>query len=324
MFLFDDRSARTTRLTGWERYTAAVLPGIVADPRFTTMGVDVTTTADRLRSDWIDLPRSASSTSGTLMPTFPPTPRMDPARVVWVLHDLTWLHFPQWASRLGRYYYRPLARRALAEVAHVITVSDTVRRELIALGLPSHRITRVYPGRPSVVPQSHQVAPMIPVDRPYALAVGSLDPRKNLELLYRCWAHTDVDQRLQLVVAGRRAWGNDTPDWVTFVDTPSDEELAWLYSHCAVFVQPSHYEGFGLPVIEADAYGARIACSDIPVFREVAPASATLFRPTEVESLRAAIYGALDRPASEPPQRTTCTWAETAASLASICQETLR
>jgi glycosyltransferase involved in cell wall biosynthesis len=322
VILFDDRSVSAGRMTGWERYATEVGKRLERQT-FKPAGITIRGLPSRLRSDWLDLPRAARHEVGTFMPTFPPTPTQDLARVVWVLHDLTWLNHPNWSSRLGRSYYRPLANRAIANVAHIVTISDAVRGELIAGGVDPKRVTRVYPGASKLLPagETASVDMATRFHRPFALAVGTSEPRKNLHILSTCWEDSAISSQIDLVIAGRIAWGGGHDSNVIHVDTPTDTELSWLYSNAAVFVQPSLYEGFGLPIVEARYFGTPIVCSDIPVFREVAPVDALFFDPHDVQALRKCISQALRRHPSGGPDHTDIEfrWEDTAKQLAEVC-----
>jgi glycosyltransferase involved in cell wall biosynthesis len=117
------------------------------------------------------------------------------------------------------------------------------------------------------------------VRRPYVLGVGTLEPRKGIDLLIR--AFSSLQSKLDLadytlVLVGERGWRagsltrllNGSGPRITWLGFVEDTELIALYSGCDVFVYPSKYEGFGMPVLEARACGARVVTSDSPELRE--------------------------------------------------------
>jgi glycosyltransferase involved in cell wall biosynthesis len=127
--------------------------------------------------------------------------------------------------------------------------------------------------------------------RPYALFVGTLEPRKNVPVLFEAMAAVRRHLDLDLVLVGGRGW-LDAPiqtayarsglgNAARFLGWLDQADLAVLYSHARVFVLPSLYEGFGLPVLEAMACGAPVVCSNAGPLPEVAGHAAILVPPNE-------------------------------------------
>jgi glycosyltransferase involved in cell wall biosynthesis len=131
------------------------------------------------------------------------------------------------------------------------------------------------------------------VDGDYVLAVGTLEPRKNLA------RSIEAAQRVgaELRVAGARGWGGVEArgHGVTWIDSPSDDELAVLYRGARCVVYPSLYEGFGIPVLEAMACGAPVVTSRGGATEEVAGGAAVLVDPRDVSSIAAGIEEAASR-----------------------------
>ncbi len=135
------------------------------------------------------------------------------------------------------------------------------------------------------------------VRRPYVLSVCSLDPRKNLERLLRAYARLVAEHQVreQLVLVGRAGLRSERlpalvrelglTERVIFTGYLDDGDLVQLYNQAAVFVYPSQYEGFGLPVIEAMACGAPVVTSDGSALREVAGDAAILVNPHLEQSI---------------------------------------
>ncbi len=189
-------------------------------------------------------------------------------------------------------------RRAIARADHLIVPSDAVRAALIdRFGVAVDRVTRIHP-----LFGPHLEVGDLPLPRPrHLLHVGTLEPRKNLELLLDAFELLDPGSRPPLVLAGRHGWRQGTlvarlaflgPSvrWLGEVD---DGRLAELYRQAAVLIQPSRHEGFDLPVLEGLAAGVPVVASDLPVHREVAGDCALYAKVDDAASLSAAIREAL-------------------------------
>jgi glycosyltransferase involved in cell wall biosynthesis len=151
----------------------------------------------------------------------------------------------------------------------VIAVSEFTRREIVELlGVPAERI--------SVIPNAVG-DPFVPdgpaAEGDYVLAVGTLEPRKNLAAAQQAADRLGVELR----VVGARGWGDVQVDgWLGRV---ADEELARLYRGARCLVYPSLYEGFGIPVLEAMACGTPVVTSTGGATEEVAGGAAVLVDP---------------------------------------------
>jgi glycosyltransferase involved in cell wall biosynthesis len=167
----------------------------------------------------------------------------------------------------------------------VVAVSEFTRDELVELlEVPEERIRVVPNGRDPVFrPEGPRV------EGDYILAVGTLEPRKNLGAAVAAAQLAGVELR----VAGASGWGGvEVPGWV---GEPSDDELAALYRGARCLVFPSLYEGFGLPVVEAMACGTPVVTSDSGAMAEVAGGAAVLVDPRSPEAIAEGIATAASR-----------------------------
>ncbi|HTP11626.1 MAG TPA: glycosyltransferase family 1 protein [Anaerolineae bacterium] len=233
-------------------------------------------------------------------------------RVITV-HDLNFLYYPQFLTAQSRRYYNDQIAHAVQIADHILADSHATRLDLIKLlNVPEEKITVVW------------LAPNVDVYRPlndtdlaaarrrlqlperFILFAGTLEPRKNVAGLlraYRLLRERDLHAP-DLLLAGSRGWLFDETralidelrlsEHVRWIDSPPDNDLAALYNAATVFVLPSHYEGFGLTVLEAMACGAPCVISDRGSLPEIAGGAAKEIDPDDVVELAEAITGVLN------------------------------
>jgi glycosyltransferase involved in cell wall biosynthesis len=226
--------------------------------------------------------------------------------LVVTVHDLGVLRHPEWFNRWTSTYSRLAVPRVVAAAARVIAVSEFTKRELMSLLRVPERKIRVVPNGVEEV-----FTPDGPsADGDYVLAVGTLEPRKNLARIARAF-----DGELRVV--GVRGWGGvDPPPNVTWLGDVADEELAALYRGARCLVYASLYEGYGIPVAEALACGCPIVTSRGSAMEEIAGDQATYVDPTNVESIRDGIAQA-----TPPTPKRVAGWADVAASTRAVYEE---
>jgi len=226
--------------------------------------------------------------------------------LVVTVHDLAVLRHPEWFNRWTRTYSARAVPRVVRAADRVIAVSDWTARDLQALlAVPQAKIR--------VVPNA--VEEVFTPDGPwaegeYVLAVGTLEPRKNLA---RIAAAVDGELR----VAGAAGWGNvEPPANVTWLGEVSDAELAALYRGARCLVYASLYEGFGIPVAEALACGCPVVTSRGSPMAELAGDDAVYVDPYDVESIRDGIARTF-----RPALRRGPSWADVARSTRAVYEE---
>jgi glycosyltransferase involved in cell wall biosynthesis len=222
------------------------------------------------------------------------------------VHDLAVLRHPQAFKRWSRVYVPRVIPRVLRAAGRVIAVSEFTKRELVELvSIPENRIV--------VVPNAVEdvFVPAGPkAEGDYVLAVGTLEPRKNLERIARA-----VDGELRVV--GARGWGGvEAPANVTWLPNTSDEELAALYRGARCLVYASLYEGFGIPVAEALACGCPVVTTAGSPMADLAGDDAVIIDPTDVTAIADAIGRAV-----APMPRRVASWDEVAARTLAVYDE---
>ncbi len=256
--------------------------------------------ARRIVADQIGLGRAARRAAPDLVHSpHGVVPVLQPRPWVVSLWDLSPIN-PEFTCGppLMRRYRSWCFHRAVVLADHIIVPSDTVRYDLISrFDLPENRVTRIYP---MFGPWFGTSDPRSQEPR-HLLHVGTLEPRKNLDLLLNAYALLDPAHRPPLFLVGRYGWRQrslveriarmgPSVRWLGEVD---DARLGRLYRHAAVLVQPSRDEGFDLPLIEGLSAGVPVVASDIPVHREVAEDCAFYSSANDAEFFAAAIRKAL-------------------------------
>jgi glycosyltransferase involved in cell wall biosynthesis len=264
-------------------YVAFLNRGVVGPPDVSPASAPFDVSRPAIRALWeqVGLPAAAARSGvDVLHGAVNVIPLLYGRPTVVTVHDLSFFRFPERLTRARRVYLGAAVSLSARRATRVIAVSENTKRDLVELlGVEDERIHVVYPG------VSDQFRPLpasaIPFGRPYILHVGTLEPRKNIDLLIRAYAglrRRDVDHALVLI--GARGWMYqnlfdlvqrlDLRDHVRFLDYVPPTELPRWYNGADLFVYPSAYEGFGLPVLEAMACGTPVITSSSSSLGELA------------------------------------------------------
>jgi glycosyltransferase involved in cell wall biosynthesis len=244
-------------------------------------------------------------------------PPLAPCPVVATVHDLSFEHLPATFKRRSRMQLRLTVRRTARQAAHVIAPSEHTRRDLVATyGLDPERVSVVpLAAGPHFRPvtdgaQLEAVRRRYGIAGDYVLAVGSIQPRKNLARLVR--AYSDLrrvrgrSNLPQLVLAGKQAWlygetlraieAEGVADSTVLTGYVRESDLPALYSGALCFVYPSYFEGFGLPPLEAMSCGTPVVAGDRTSLPEVVGDAGLLIDPFDTGALAHAVERLLDDP----------------------------
>jgi glycosyltransferase involved in cell wall biosynthesis len=230
-------------------------------------------------------------------------PVASPCRNVVIVHDMLYRRFPDTMERSKRLFWSVMIPLTLWRSTVVATVSEFSASEIAHFHPATKRKLHVTVEgvRPSLANAGPAVRPEWLEGRPYLICVATFGRHKNLELLIDAFCRVGVEQEeLDLVIVGAAR----TPDAmanrdelarsvtdrlsagrIRFADHVSDEQLAYLYGNAEALVLPSLYEGFGLPVIEAQHFGCPVICSNRASLPEVAGDAALIFDPGKAGEL---------------------------------------
>jgi glycosyltransferase involved in cell wall biosynthesis len=211
---------------------------------------------------------------------------------VTTIHDISPVTHPEWFSRPYAALYRMMTPLAVRRSDRIITVSEFARDELIdRYPSANGKTTAIYNG---VADRSECAAtrPSVIDSDGYLLFVGSSNPRKNLRRLlqaYDRYRQSGGDSRELVLVGPDRDVFSDsdlpTVDGVRNLGFVNETELTWLYRNASLFLFPSLYEGFGLPILEAMSAGTPVLTASVGATAEIAGDAAYLVDPTSVSSI---------------------------------------
>jgi glycosyltransferase involved in cell wall biosynthesis len=241
-------------------------------------------------------------------PDFVLPPLSPSTRAVVTIHDLSFIHFPHCFEPALLKYLNAAVPRSARRADWILADSENTRRDVIELlDVPGHKIAVLYPGvEPRFGPLVDKgilstVRAKYDLPQDFVLAVGTVQPRKNYVRLVEAVNRLDAD--VHLVIGGGRGWlyqelldriqALDLADRVHLIGYVADEDLPALYNLAQAFAQPSLYEGFGIPILEAMACGVPVVAADNSSLPEAAGDAGLLVDAEDSEALAHALYRAL-------------------------------
>ena len=273
-------------------------------------------------------------------PNFILPPSRGPALATF--HDLSIYDHPEFHPQTRVLFMRREIQKALSRASALFAVSEFTRQSIIEqFNWPEDRVHTVLLGvdhdhyAPVQPEKSAQVLSGLGLKaKNYTLCVSTIEPRKNLDQLIRAYSRLpkSIRQACPLVIVGARGWRSEQTHalikscaeagWLHYFGYLPQEQLPAVLANCALFVFPSLYEGFGLPVLEAMASGVPVLSSDISPVREFAGTTIRYFDPHDGESITTSLQSALDdsewrRVSAEQARRQSqeFTWSKTVQQL---------
>ena len=225
------------------------------------------------------------------------------------LHDLTVRLMPELHTPGNVRADESFAQNILKRASRLIAVSENTKADAVRLmGLDAERIEVIYSG----VAEVYFGAQPRPAERPYALYVGTIEPRKNIDTLLDAWQASRLKNDFDLLIAGATGWAASKtllrlasrPTGVRYLGYVPEDELPGLTAGAAAFVYPSLYEGFGFPVAQAMAAGVPVITSNTSCLPEIAGDGALLVDPRSAAEIQSALERLLTSPSLQQQLRT--------------------
>lgn len=257
----------------------------------------------------IDLARCVRADAPDLLHVQYTAPLFCAAPIVVSIHDVSYIEHPEFFTTARRVQLQISVERTVRGATKILTLSEFSRQGIArAYGLDPARIAVVPAAcaeifKPVSRPKAKSfVEGRFQITTPFVLNVGDLQPRKNPLGLIRAFEEligNCPELPHHLVMVGKDTWyapkvhqaAENSPfgNRIHFTGYVDDAELLQLYNACEIFVFPSFYEGFGIPILEAMACGRAVACANTSAMPEVAGTAAVLFDPHSTEAMMASM-----------------------------------
>lgn len=275
-----------------------------SSPELNTLHFRRLSTDNSFKRIFYAIPRLCSETNADLVHvTYNASPLIS-CPVLVSVHDVIFRIYPEFFAPRVRLLLNTLLPLTMMKARRIITISETSKTDIerfYSFTKGKIHVTPVAPGTIINSQPDYRAVEEYCNGQDFILSVGTIQPRKNIERLIKAYVEARSSGAItaKLLIVGRSAWqhsdihrratestyGKD----IVFTGYVSNEVLAALYERCLVFVYPSLYEGFGLPVLEAMACGAPVITSDRSSLPEVAGNAAVLVDPFSIEDIRTAI-----------------------------------
>lgn len=262
------------------------------------------------------------------------------------VHDISFAFFPEVYPEPLVTYLNKVVPRSVKKATHILADSQATKNDLVHVWqVDPTKITVLYSGvddrfqpvrdaqKITAVRQKYNLG-----DAPYLLSVGTVQPRKNYQMLIRAFAPVAQEQPHNLVISGGKGWLYDEMiaeierqglnGRVHFIGFVDDDDLPTLYSDADLFVMPSLYEGFGIPILEAMGCGVAVLSSNASSLPEVVGDTAVCIPPNDQAAWTRNIFHLLNNPEQRQQQiiagfeqTKTFSWQKSARQLLEIYQQ---
>jgi glycosyltransferase involved in cell wall biosynthesis len=229
-------------------------------------------------------------------------------KVITTIHDLTYILYPDTMDSNNRKRLEKDMRKTVNRADYIITISESSKEDIINyLHVDESKIQVIYPGVDEIykkVIDDNEIANVkrkYNIEGKYLLYLGTLEPRKNIETIIKAYNlfNKSNNKNVKLVLAGKKGWLYDSifklvkefkiEDKVIFTDYVDDKDKPALYQGAEVFLFPSLYEGFGIPVVEAMASRVPVITSNSSSLPEVAGEAAIITDPLDYKEISKSI-----------------------------------
>ncbi len=229
------------------------------------------------------------------------TPRITLCPTVVTIHDLAYLHYPDEFVRKDLFQLKHWTRDSIRNAHRIIAVSKTTKKDILKYyNVKDEQVQVVYNGFEKELKEHNKQFSLSHIDKaistPFILYVGTIQPRKNIITLIRAFAQFyKAYPEFKLVITGKKGWLFDQifkeardlylENKIIFTGYVDDDELITLYKKAFVFVLPSLYEGFGIPVLEAMSFNCPVISSFSSSLPEIGGEAALYFDPEDPQDL---------------------------------------
>lgn len=227
-------------------------------------------------------------------------PRFSPVPIIVSVMDLSYLHFPDTFKKNDLFQLTKWTKYSVMKSKKILTISTSSKNDIIKhYKVDENKVKVVHLGLKDINMNSSQKSlEDYGVNKKFILFVGTLQPRKNIVNLVKAFSllPQNLKDQHQLVIVGKKGWLYDeilsspkmfgVEDNTLFLDYVTDSDLPLFYKKAEVFVLPSLYEGFGLPILEAMRYGCPVITSNVSSMPEAGGDAALYFDPKDIEQIQ--------------------------------------